>query len=371
MVFRAIKSRIKCHWAGLRTFVIVLLVLPVISVSCAEPEKCRDIEGRIRAELEQFDPFMGNRQGTWRLDDGTDSGPVAAQVIALGQGQYRARFFEEFDVRVPAIAELEGRLDEARVSFSGPGRYEGNEFTLQAVLEKDKLAGTFNGQDFSGSFTLEKVIRLSPTLGAKPPKGAIVLFDGSNFDEWKHSADKTGSVQWKLVDGAMEVAPGTNTIRTKKEFADIKLHIEFRTPFMPEERGQGRGNSGVYLQGRHEVQVLDSFGLEGLSNECGGIYGASQPMVNMCAPPMQWQTYDITFRAARFDGSKQKLEDARMTVLHNGVKIHDNVELTRITKEDPGGDLLQWGGIYLQDHGNPVQYRNIWVVELPGENASR
>lgn len=352
-------------------FVFVLLVSSIILSSCAEPERYRDIESRIRAELEQLDSFMGNWQGIWRLDDGSDSGPVAAQVIALGQGQYRVKFIEEFDFRVPVIAELEGRLDEAKVSFSGPARYEGNEFALQANLERDRLSGSFRGQDFSGTFTLQKVIRLSPTLGAKPPKAALVLFDGKNLDGWTHSPDQSRPVQWKIVDGAMEVVPGTSTIRTKKEFADVKLHLEFRTPFMPQARGQGRGNSGVYLQGRYEVQVLDSFGLEGRDNECGGIYGASAPAVNVCAPPMQWQTYDITFRAARFGSNKQKLEDARMTVLHNGVKIHDNIPLTRIVQESPGSDLLQWGGIYLQDHGNPVQYRNIWAVELPRMKNSR
>jgi len=319
-----------------------------------------------KIELEKLDPFMGDWQGTWRLDDGTDSGPVVAQVIALGQGKYRAKFLEEFNVRVPAIALLEGQLKEARVRFSGPGRYGDTEFTLQAVLEGRKFSGTFQGQDFAGSLVMEKVIRLSRTLGAKPPKEAIVLFDG-NFNEWKYSGNKPGPVQWKRVDKAMEVKPGAGSIITKKEFADVKLHVEFRTPFMPDARGQGRGNSGVYLQGRYEVQVLDSYGLEGRDNECGGIYSVAQPLVNMCAPPMQWQTYDITFRTARLDSSGKKIKDAEMTVEHNGVKIHNNVKVSKATTAAPGGP----GGIYLQDHGNPVQYRNIWLVELPEESASR
>ena len=364
------KNRRSCSCAKWKSCIVVLLALSVSLVSCTGPVKF-DYAEQTRIELERLDPFMGNWQGTWRLDDGSDSGPVVAQVIALGQGQYRAKFLDQFDVRVPAIAELEGRLKEGKVLFSGPGEYDGFGFTLQMVLEGPKFAGTFRGQDFSGSLVLEKVIRLSPTLGAKPPKGAIVLFDGSNLNGWKHSGNKPGPVQWKLVDGAMEVVPGTNTISTKREFADIKLHVEFRTPFMPEARGQGRGNSGVYLQGRYEIQVLDSFGLEGRNNECGGIYGASRPKVNMCAPPMQWQTYDVIFRAARFDRSKKKVEEACITVWHNDVKIHDNVKLTKITKVDPRDDLIQWGGVYLQDHSNLVQYRNIWVVELPLENAER
>jgi hypothetical protein len=163
----------------------------------------------------------------------------------------------------------------------------------------------------------------------------------------------------------MEVKPGTGSIITKKEFMDLKLHLEFRTPFMPEARGQGRGNSGVYLQGRYEVQILDSYGLQGLDNECGGIYRVAAPRVNMCAPPMQWQTYDITFRAPRFDQAGNKKSDACLTVLHNGVQIHNEVKAPTPTTAAPDSNITKPGGIYLQDHGNLVQFRNIWLVEQP------
>ena len=244
---------------------------------------------------------------------------------------------------------------------------------MRSAIKGEKFTGKFkgretDGQEISGSITLEKVIRLSPTLGAKPPAGAIVLFDGKNFDEWEHIKKKPGidSVQWKLVEGgAMEVKPRTGSIITKRKFADVKLHLEFRTPFVPEARGQKRGNSGVYLQGRHEVQILDSYGLEGKDNECGGIYKVAWPAVNMCAPPTQWQTYDITFRAARFNKNGQRTEDPRLTVFHNGVKIHDEVGVPSPTVAAPDRTETGPGGIYLQDHGNPVQYRNIWLVELP------
>ena len=247
---------------------------------------------------------------------------------------------------------------------------------LQAVIQVDKFTGKFkateegNGQEHPGKFSLSKTVRLSPTLGAKTPRGAIVLFDGKNFDQWRPAEKKPGqdSVQWKLAPdpvggGAMEVKPGTGSIITKKEFTDFKLHLEFRTPFMPEARGQGRGNSGVYLQGRYEVQVLDSYGLEGLDNECGGIYRVAAPLVNMCAPPMQWQTYDITFRAPRFDQAGNKKSDPCLTVIHNGVKIHDQVNVSGATTGALGSDAAKPGGIYLQDHGNLVQFRNIWLVE--------
>ncbi|MHC4544490.1 MAG: 3-keto-disaccharide hydrolase [Planctomycetota bacterium] len=372
MVLKAIKKKRICRFRHTSTklFVVVLFVLSMALTSCTGPLR-RNYVQETKAELERLDPFMGDWQGTWRLDDGSDSGPLVARVIALGQGKYRAKFLEEFNVRVPVIALLEGQLKEGSVRFSGPAKYEDTEFTLQTVLEGQKFAGTFQGQDFAGSLVMEKVIRLSPTLGAKPPADAVVLFDGEDLNEWKYSGNKPAPVQWNLVDEAMEVKPGSGSIITKKKFVDVKLHLEFRTPFMPKARGQGRGNSGVYLQGRFEVQVLDSYGLEGRDNECGGIYGVGPPLVNMCAPPMQWQTYDITFRAARFNSSGKKVRDAHMTVVHNGVKIHDKTKVSKATTAAPGGNMTKPGGIYLQDHGNRVQYRNIWLVELPEETASR
>ena len=171
-------------------------------------------------------------------------------------------------------------------------------------------------------------------------------------------------VKWRIADGAMEVKAGTGSIVTKRKFTDFKLHVEFRTPFLPDARGQGRGNSGVYLQGRYEVQVLDSYGLEGKDNECGGIYKVGAPLVNMCLPPMQWQTYDITFRAPRFDASGAKTDDAVITMVHNGMTIHDRRAIPGPTGGALDGNVAQPGGIYLQDHGNPVQFRNIWLVEL-------
>jgi hypothetical protein len=150
---------------------------------------------------------------------------------------------------------------------------------------------------------------------------------------------------------------------SKRTFGDCTLHVEFMTPFMPRARGQARGNSGVYLQGRYEVQVLDSFGLEGKNNECGGLYELSDPKVNMCYPPLQWQTYDIAYTAARYDQSGKKVSNARITVRHNGIVVQDNVELARGTRAAPVEEGVAKGPIYLQNHGNPVFYRNIWVVE--------
>jgi hypothetical protein len=186
-------------------------------------------------------------------------------------------------------------------------------------------------------------------LGDKPPTGAIVLFDGSNTDEF---------VDGKMTDDGLLIAGATS----KRTFQDCQLHVEFQLPFMPEARGQARANSGCYLQGRYEVQMLDSFGLEGLDNECGGIYRIKSPSVNMCYPPLTWQTYDIDFTAAKYEGDK-KVKNASITVRHNGIEIHKDVELPNATTAAPVPEGPEPGPIYLQDHGNPVRYRNIWIVE--------
>jgi hypothetical protein len=150
---------------------------------------------------------------------------------------------------------------------------------------------------------------------------------------------------------------------SKHKFQDAQVHLEFRTPFQPNAREQGRGNSGVYMHGRYEVQMLDSFGLEGRHNECGGIYSTKDPELNMCLPPLTWQTYDIDFTAAKFDDAGAKTANARMTVRHNGVVIHDDVECDHATTASILPEGPEPGPLYLQDHGNPVRYRNVWIVE--------
>ena len=266
-----------------------------------------------------------------------------AQVIALGGGKFH---LVGWDNGLPGAVdgakknqEIDGALEDGAVHFKN------------AVWEATVANGELHGKGADGQLrTLKKVERKSPTLGAKPPSGALVLFDGTNADAWKNGkVDADGN----LVCGTV----------SKQEFGDFTLHVEFRTPFKPAARGQGRGNSGVYLQDRYEVQVLDSFALKGENNECGGIYTKHKPKLNMCFPPLSWQTYDVDFEGAKWDADGKKTKNAIVTVKHNGVLIHDHVEVDGTTGGAGRKDVPGPGPFQLQNHGNPVVFRNIWVVE--------
>lgn len=195
--------------------------------------------------------------------------------------------------------------------------------------------------------------------------GEILLFDGTDFSHW--TDPKSNPVQWKIVDGVMEVAPKKGSIITKQNFQDFKLHLEFNVPEKPPgTKHQDRGNSGVYIQRRYEVQILDSYGLKSGKNDCGALYKTKPPDSNACKKPGQWQSYDITFHAPRFEKQGKdfkKIKNARITVLHNGVLIHDDVEIQNKTGlgRPEGPDP---GPILLQDHFNKVRFRNIRIVPL-------
>jgi hypothetical protein len=297
-------------------------------------------------------------------------------MIPLGAGHYEARFVADFGRRGPYLYRLRGVIRGEQFRFLDDIPFDVSRVagtTEQGVVldasfwsgqvSSRSVEGTVSGRR-QGRFDLRQSERLSPTLGQRPPAGAVVLFDGSNLDAWQ--AQEPGKpVKWKLVAGdALEVAGGGNIV-SKEKFGAHQLHLEFRLPYMPRDFGQARGNSGVYLQSRYEVQVLDSYGLEGADNECGGIYQVARPQVNMCAPPLQWQTYDITFHPAGTDAAGHKTTNAQITVVHNGVVIHDNLELPRVTGGAVSDQEGPPGGLLLQDHGNPVQYRNIWAQRIP------
>lgn len=199
-----------------------------------------------------------------------------------------------------------------------------------------------------------------------PPDDAIILFDGRDLSQWRSTADEPA--RWRLIEGAVEVVRGTGSISTTRTFGDIQLHIEWRTAAPPRADGQNRSNSGVFLMGRYEVQVLDSYRNETYADgQAAALYGQQPPLVNASRPPGQWQSYDIVFRRPRFGADGSVLEPARVTMFHNGVLVHDAAALTGATahmrraRYESHEDRLP---ISLQDHGDPVQFRNIWVRDL-------
>jgi len=199
----------------------------------------------------------------------------------------------------------------------------------------------------------------------KPPSDAVVLFDGTNLSRW--AATDNGPAKWKVENGYMEVVPKSGYIHTKDAFGDCQLHIEFSEPTPPHGDSQDRGNSGVFLMGQFEIQVLDSYNNPTYADgQAAAVYGQYPPLVNASRPPGHWQSYDIIFHGPRWDHDKLT-RPARVTVFHNGVLVQDNVELTGPTEHGerppykPGPDKAS---LALQDHGDPVRYRNIWIRPL-------
>ena len=285
-----------------------------------------------------------NFQGEYGLDQPDQ--PWGVQVIALGGGRFEAYLLEG---GLPGLGwqktgqriQLLGTRSDEKVSLASKDK------SYAATIEENTITVQQNKKEL---VKLPRLERESPTLGQQPPDGATVLFDGSSVDAW--------------LNGQMENGLLKNTdITTKQTFGDYTLHLEFRTPYKPYARNQQRGNSGVYHQGRYETQVLDSFGQTGEMNETGGIYSIADPLLNMCFPPLRWQTYDVDFTAAKFDENDKLLENARMTVRLNGVIVQDNQELPHTTTASPIKEITPANGpIFIQHHGNPVFYRNIWIV---------
>jgi hypothetical protein len=325
--------------AGIPALLITLGLLPVAEVHGQD-------DGPAASEFDADFPFQGEYFGrTWTARLGNEC--AGLQVAALGDGQFRAVQFRHGPPgagwnRVDQF-ELSGSRRRDTVRLTARGRRG-----IYTVLLRSGQA-ELRSSTWQLVGRLQKLERVSPTMGVAPPPGAIVLFDGTHVDEF---------VAGKIVEDRLLLAGAI----TRRQFRDFHLHVEFRTPYMPHARGQGRGNSGVYLQKRYEVQILDSFSLPGVANECGGLYRQRPPDLNMALPPLTWQTYDIDLTAARFNEQGDKIRNARIRVLHNGVPIHDDVELTGKTgagdKESPTP-----GPIRFQWHGNPVHFRNIWILE--------
>ena len=316
-----------------QSFLLAAALVPVLAARAAEPDAAAD-----PAKADADFAIQGEYEG--RLDDQK----CGVHVVALGDGK--------FDI----------------VGYHGglPGAgWDGNRDTLvRGTGQRDGRTAVFHAGRFTATIEdgamkvrdanadlgiLKRIERTSPTLGTKPPEGAVVLFDGTKTDAWKKARMTPEGL---LMQGAT----------SNQQFGDFTAHVEFRTPFQPKARGQGRGNSGFYAQGRYEVQVLDSFGLKGEHNECGGIYSVRAPDVNMCLPPLQWQTFDVEFTAARFDPAGKKTKNARLTVKHNGVVVHNDAEADHSTAAAEFPEGPSPGPVVLQDHGNPVRYRNVWIV---------
>ena len=280
--------------------------------------------------------------------------PVAARVIALGNGM--------FDV-VAYPGGLPGLGWTGTDRFTGTAARTGDAADAQVKIEGTDWTGSprkgeiRNGEivvfhdDGSEWTRLPKKPRTSATLGQKPPEDAVVIFDGPGpVNEAATLVDAHVTDDGLLMQG----------VTTKETFGDAVWHIEFRLPYQPFDRGQNRGNSGAYVQGCYEVQMLDSFGLEGKDNECGGLYSIAAPRANAALPPLEWQTYDIDFTAPKFADGK-KVANARMTVRHNGILVQDDVEVPVITPAGPQPEERPRGPLHLQEHGCQVRYRNIWV----------
>ena len=284
---------------------------------------------------------------------------IGIQVIAQGKGKFAA-------VAYPGGLPGAGWTPPNKLKGSGVRAGTGADarVTLEGVdwggvarkgeVRKGEVVALADDGSVTARFS--RVERTSPTLGQKPPAGAVVICDGSGPVDETKTFDKGArfTADGLLMEGATVTQP----------FGDATWHIEFRTPYQSDRSGQGRGNSGVYVNGGYEVQVLDSFGLEGRDNECGGIYGNGPPAVNMCLPPLTWQTYDIDFTAPRFTDGR-KVANARITVRHNGVVIHDDRELRGMTAGHQAKQEEPTGKLHLQNHNEPVRFRNIWVLPKP------
>lgn len=289
--------------------------------------------------------FVGEYIGNIVSSDGGvwHSTPIGLQVVALGDGKFEAT---EYLNGLPGYGW--NGVDKVKL----PGYRDGEMVRIDAVPVGIELDGVVARVGETGKTSthgvLRRINRASPTLGRRPPREATVLFDGRSP---QHLLNAKIAENGLLMQGA----------ETSERYSDFTLHVEYRLPFMPAAKDQARGNSGVYLQRRYEVQILDSFGQDAVFNGAGAVYRTKPSDLNMSFPPLVWQTYDIRFQAARFENG-EKVQNARVTVWHNGVKVQDDYELPNKTGagKPEGPEPMP---ILFQDHGDPVRFRNVWIVD--------
>jgi hypothetical protein len=350
--------------AGIGLVLTLVVGLVLAPAWAANPAEAKPAEAKPAAtkpappkapELTDPGPFMGEYVGTY-APAGAAAAKAEAKVVGLKDEAYR--------VILSTVAEKEG---DKTTEIELAGKRDGDKLVLSGKVGDAEWTGAIDAKQHllaenkAGKFEMKFDVRKSPTEGQKPPAGAVVLLA---FEEGKAPAlDAWDNKTWIAnPDGSM--SKGKGDIKTVQKFADMQLHVEFMCPYMPAAGGQGRGNSGVYLQDRYEVQVLDSFGLKPAKNECGAVYGVGAPKVIASLPPLRWQTYDITFRAPKVEEGKA-VKPGTVTVVQNGITIHENQELPGAPANPAGArGVVPTGPLKLQDHGNTVKYRNIWLVEL-------
>jgi len=323
------------------------MIAPIIANDVyIDPEKAKEYPGFL---------FQGEYTGHLYLEG--EKVNIGLQVSAIGDNQFRALLYYEGlpgERSIPVAKgdkfELLGTYQEGSLELEGdlPFRFKFSHECVNVIDEENNFSGH-----------LDKVLRVSPVDGMKPPRDAIVLFDGTNLEHWDENTEMTDKSLLKQ---------GATTV---KKFGDMHLHLEAKIGFIPHHNYQNRANSGIYIQNRYEVQILDTFSFPATINSNGSLYNEAAPRINASFPPLTWQTFDIFFRAPRFDNEGSKTENARVTVYMNGILIHDEVELEKGTGAGGQREEVPTAELYLQDHGgDPARFRNVWVVEgepsLPG-----
>ncbi len=332
---------------------------------------------------EPVDKIQGNWIGVWEGQGGM-GGKNVAQIYGLGNGEYQA-IFTAYD---------SGEQDKGEFTFGIRGSSENEEkvvfeqnidlgflgmFRFHAEVENGKLTGKYsNGKEYEGTMELKKVALTSEAVGMKPLPGAVVLFDGQNLDRWTVLRDQPN--EWRIVDGALVAPTGEAPLPEKAghlashdSFRQAQIHVEFRVPYLPERRGKERGKGGVFLAGRYELQIVDSFGFPRIKDAqgyyvdqdaLGAVFGQQAPAQQPAFPPGEWQAFDITFHDATTDEQGAVAKPAEVTVRLNGELIHERVELVKSTLHAPIQAAGDAAGLVLEQTGQPVEYRNIWFVPL-------
>lgn len=329
------------------------------------------------------DPSQGNWLGEWNIDGG-GNGKLTGKIIGLGRGEYRATFVaydggeqesESFTFSLNGTALIDGRIEFATQINLGPLGM----FDYKAYIKEGELNGRYsNGMNYKGDFSLKRHVVKPSDVGAKPLPGAIVLFDGTHLDQWNVATGD--NPRWRVRDGALENVPveGNATFErqhlvSRESFRNGQIHMEYRTPYLPESREQARGQGGVFLRGRYEVQILDDFGFPRIKNALGefadndisgAVFGQYAPREAASLPPGEWQSLDLTILSPELNAEGKIQKPGMLTVVHNGITVQERVALERPTKGSPLAVGIEPAGIILEDAGQAVQYRNIWMVRL-------